>query len=92
MATATLQVRKLAQSQLTALRRRAQRDGSTPEEYVRHLIQDDLEADVRTRAVSFAELCKPFREAFKGVPESEIDALVDAAKKRRRKQRSKRRR
>lgn len=92
MATAILQVGKLAPKQLVALRRRAKRDGMTPEEYVKQLIENDLESDQKARTLSFAEICKPFHEAFKGVPEAELDAMVDAARTRRHERRNKRRR
>jgi hypothetical protein len=79
----TVQVRNLGQRKLSALRRAAQRQGITAEQYVKDLIDDDLSRMERASHTSFDEAAKPFREAFKGVSEAELDALVDAARKRR---------
>ena len=84
MATATLQIPRMAQSQLTALRRIAQRDGMTTEEYVKQLIQRDLELDAEVQSKSFFELAAPLTEALKGKSEEELDAMVKAARARRR--------
>ena len=79
MATSTLQFPRLARLKLAALRRRAKRDGLTPEQYVKRLIEDDLKADA-ARNSTFDEVSKPFREALQGISEEEFNALVDKAR------------
>jgi hypothetical protein len=79
----TVQVRNLGQRKLSALRRAAERMGMTPEQYVKDLFEDNLSRIERASRTSFDEAAKPFREAFKGFPEAELDALVNAARKRR---------
>ena len=81
MATATLQIPRMAQSQLTALRRIAQRDGMTTEEYVKQLIQRDLELDAEVQSKSFFELAAPLTEALMGKSEEELDAMVKAGER-----------
>lgn len=83
-ATATVRVGKLAPKQLAALRRRAERDGMTPGEYVTRLIEDDLEINDDIRTTSLHALAVPWREALKGKSEQELDALVKSARDRRR--------
>ena len=79
MPTSTMKFPRLAKPKLAALRRRAKRDGLTPEQYVKRLIEDDLETEAETHS-TFDEVSKPFRQALKGMSEEELDALVDKAR------------
>ena len=77
-----VRIRNLSSRKVSALRREAKREGVTVEQYVKDLIEDRLEAVQRARTTSWAEITKPFQEAFKGVSEAELDAMVDAARSR----------
>jgi predicted NBD/HSP70 family sugar kinase len=70
---------KLARGQTTALRKKAQRHGLTPEAYVRQLIARDLALDSLAAGRSFDELATPFRKALGGLTDKEIDQLVRPA-------------
>src|SRR5438067_2160837 len=78
----TLQVRNLAKKKLTELRRIAAREGVSASEYVKDLIEHHLQIAAEARTKTFAELSKPFQEAFGHLSEAEIDAMVDAARTR----------
>jgi len=79
---ATLQIKDLPSRKWIAIRRKAQQMGTTPERYLRALIDEDLALDRRARSVSLSELGRPFQKALEGVCDSELDALVDRARAR----------
>jgi len=80
-ATATfLRVDDLPARKMSALKRKARRVGLTPAKYLRQWIEDDLALDRKAQTTSFEELAKPFQKAFEGVPEEELDRLVDEAR------------
>jgi hypothetical protein len=87
----TIQLRDLSGRKLSALRRAAERQGITPEQYVKDLIDEELTRIDRASRTTFDEAAGPFREAFRGVSEAELDALVDAARKRRHRRQNSRR-
>ncbi len=78
--TTELRVRNLPKKKLSMLRREAEREGLTPEEYVLDLIEERLAITERARTASWSELTKPFREALGHLSESQIDAFVDRAR------------
>jgi hypothetical protein len=79
---AILKVSELGPRQLSALRRKAERLGITPERYVKRLIEDDLALDRKAQRSSLDELALPYAKALKDVSDKELDALVDAARTR----------
>ena len=76
MTSLLLQDIGLKPTQLKAVVRRAKKEGKTPSEFVRSLIERELLA-----ATSFDEILKPIRSGFKeaGVTEAELDTLVAKA-------------
>ena len=81
--TGMLRVDKLPARHVSALKKKAEKLGLTPAGYIRQLIEDDLALDRKAQASSLDELAAPFRDAFKGVPEEELDQMVEAARSRR---------
>jgi hypothetical protein len=86
MATATLNLRVqgLGKNKIQALARKAERLGLTPDQYVRQLLEDDLEADRQAQTTSFAQLMAPAREDFRRseMSEGDLDAVVVRARTR----------
>lgn len=81
--TATiLKVAELGPRQLSALKRKAERLGLTPETYVKQLIEEDLALDRKAQNTSLDELAVPYRKALKDVSDKELDEMVDAARSR----------
>ncbi len=78
----TLQLKNLPSRKWLAIQRKAKQLGTTPEQYLRHLIDEDLALDRRARTASFRELGQPFQEALEGVSDAELDAIVDRARAR----------
>ena len=83
-ATLNLRVKGFGKSKIDALAKKAQRLGLTPDQYVRRLLENDLEADRRAQTTSFAEMMAPVREDFResGMSEADFDAMVDRARTR----------
>jgi hypothetical protein len=73
-------IENLASRTLIALTRKAHRLGVTPGQYVQQLIEDDLTLDAQARNTPFEELAAPFRKAFQGMTEDEMDKWVYAAR------------
>lgn len=86
MSRAAVVVKDLAPRELAGLKRRAKESGVTPPQYLRELLQNDLEVERLARTMTFDELAAPFREAMRGVSEEEIDEIVNAARARLRRQ------
>ncbi len=82
MTTTLLRLTDLPARQLTALKRKARRLGITPESYIRQLIEEDLALDEQASRASLDELATPFRKAFQNASEADIDATVNAARRR----------
>lgn len=82
MATAStvLRVDNLPVRQVSALKRKAEKLGLAPADYVRQLIEDDLAMDRTARTSSLDKLAAPFRKAFRGLGEDELDRMVNAAR------------
>ena len=74
----TLQIKGLGRQKLSQLARKAQKLGTTPEEYVRHLVEEDLAISRDARTKTFAQIIPPDRDA----DEAEIDRLVEKARSR----------
>ena len=79
-----LRINDLPKRHASALKRKAEHMGVSPEEYVKQLIEDDLALDHKARTASLEELAAPFRKALKGASEAEIEQIVTAARSRRR--------
>ena len=77
MSSLSLQDIGLKPTQMKAVIRRAKKAGKTAPEYVRSLVERDLNA-----GDSFDMILKPIREGFKksGVTEDELDDLVNRAR------------
>lgn len=84
MAATTLEVKGLGKQKLIALAAKAKRLGTTPERYIRSLIEQDLGFDQKARGTTIAELMAPVRAEFRnsGMTENDLDMLVDAARTR----------
>jgi predicted DNA binding CopG/RHH family protein len=78
--TTKSQIVKLPQRQASAIKRRAQDLGLTPQKYLQQLIEDDLAVSDKARSTALDELAAPFREALAGVSEEELDRRVKAAR------------
>ena len=80
MSAALLQNVGLKPSLARAAKQKARREGKTPPEYVRSLIERDLLADK-----NFDEMLKPVRADFRsrGITEDELDQIVERAQVRR---------
>jgi hypothetical protein len=63
---------------MARLIRRAGFLGITPQEYIRHLIEEDLHLERKARTTSFAEIMGPARR----IDESDLDRIVDEARRR----------
>jgi hypothetical protein len=85
MATTAMELRisDLSKRKASALKRKAERMGLSPDEYVKQLIEDDLALDEKAQVTSLDELAAPFRKALKGVSEDEITQLVTKARRQR---------
>lgn len=83
MVSIALQKVDLPRRKLSALKRKAERMGLTPETYVKQLIEDDLSLDRKARNTPLDELAAPFRTGLAGIAEDELDRMVDAARGRR---------
>ena len=77
MTSLLLQDIGLKPTQMKAVIRRAKKAGKTATEYVRSLVERDLNA-----GESFDEILRPIREGFRksGVTEEELDELVNRAR------------
>ena len=84
MAAHTLEIRNLPAKRLGELKRAADREGVSTEHYLKRVLVDHLERIGRIEHSSFAELAAPLRKQLGGKSEEELDALVDAARARRR--------
>src|SRR5258706_2502777 len=78
--TSQLDVLKLPKRKLSMLLREAKREGISPEQYVRDLVEERLAIAQRARTRSLFELSRPIREALGHLSETEIDAFVDRAR------------
>jgi hypothetical protein len=83
VSTTAIRVTDLPARQLSALKRKARQLGVSPETYIRHLIEQDLALDEQARRTSLHDLAVPFRKAFSSASDTEIDAVVNAARRRR---------
>ncbi len=74
--TIALQAKDLGKQKMAQVVRRAKRLGMTPQNYLKHLVEEDLAISVAARTTSFRQLMGPGTE----VDEQEVDKLVEAAK------------
>ncbi len=75
MLTDTIQITNLPPSVIEAVEDRARKIGTTAEDYVRYLIEEDLAS-----ALSMRVLFAPVREQIKesGISDTELDELLEA--------------
>src|SRR5205823_443308 len=76
--TASLRVTGLGKQKMAALTRKARRMGLTPQNYLKHLVEQDLALDRKAQTISLSRLMGPGRE----IDENELDRLVDQARDR----------
>jgi hypothetical protein len=91
MPSETLEIRNVPAKQLSQLKRAATRQGISFEKYVKRVLLDHLDRMRRIEESSFFELAGPLRKALAGKTEEQLDALVEAARARRRENRRRRR-
>jgi hypothetical protein len=77
MLTDTIQITGLPPSVIEAVENRAKEIGTTPENYVRYLIEEDLASTLSMR-VLFAPVREQIRES--GISEAELDELLEEAR------------
>ena len=83
--TATdFRISDLPKRQASALKRKAERMGLSPLDYLKQLIEDDLALDEQAQNTSLQELAAPFRKALKGASDEEIARIVAKARSPRR--------
>jgi ribosomal protein S3AE len=73
----TIQITNLPPLMMEAVENRAKEIGTTAEEYVRYLIEEDLASTLSMR-VLFAPVREQIRES--GVSEAELDELLEEAR------------
>ena len=71
-----LRISDLPKRQASALKRKAERMGLSPDEYVKQSIEDDLALDKVAETTGLNELGAPFRKALKGASEQDISGIV----------------
>lgn len=77
MLTDTIQITGLPPSVIEAVENRAKEIGTTTENYVRYLIEEDLSSTLSMR-VLFAPVREQIRES--GISETELDELLEEAR------------
>ena len=78
MLTDTIQITGLPPSVIEAVENRAKEIGTTTEDYVRYLIEEDLASTLSMR-VLFAPVREQIRES--GISETELDELLEEVSK-----------
>jgi hypothetical protein len=78
-----LRISDLSRRKASALKRKAERMGLSPGDYVKQLIEDDLALDQKAQTTPLEELAAPFRKALKGVSEGAIAQIVAKSRLRR---------
>ena len=73
-----LQIKGFGKQKMAAVSKRARELGMTPQRYVKHLVEEDLEISERAKTTSFEELLGPGQPS----DETEIDRLVEDARTR----------
>lgn len=77
MLTDTIQITGLPPSVIEAVENRAKEIGTTPENYIKYLIEEDLASTLSMR-VLFAPVREQIRES--GISEAELDELLEEAR------------
>lgn len=77
MLTDTIEISGLPETVVQAVRSRAEAVGTTPEQYVRYLIEEDLASNLSLR-VLFAPVRDQIKEA--GTSEDELTELLEEAR------------
>ena len=94
IAASGIRVSGLGKQKLAELRQNAKGLGMSLERYAKHLIENGLRLEQQARTTSFDDLLEPLRAEFRksGVTEDELDRIVDAARTRHHRRKSKRKR
>ncbi len=77
MESTTIEISNLPESVVKALSKRDEEAGTTPAEYVRYLIEEDLASSMSLR-VLFAPVREQIKES--GISEEELNALLEEAR------------
>lgn len=85
-----LRVNDLRPAQVSAIKRKAQRMGLTPETYLKELICNDLELDYKAKNTPLHKLAAPFHRALGDISGEELDRRINIARTRRRRHSSSR--
>ena len=78
MQTDTIQISGLPETVVQAVSERAKEIGTTPEEYVRYLIEEDLSSSSLNMRVLFAPVREQIKES--NISEDELTALLEEAR------------
>ena len=83
-ASPTLRLSGVRRKTLAALRAQAKAAGMTAAAYATRLLEEGITLEQAARATRFDALLAPLRRRFRdsGMSEADLDALVDAARKR----------
>ena len=82
--SSTLRVSGLARQKMAALRAQAKAAGMTPNAYASRLLEEGIALEQQARTTTFDALLAPVRRQYRdsGTSEADLDALVDAARRR----------
>jgi hypothetical protein len=82
--SSTLRVSGVTRQKMAALRAQAKAAGMTADAYASRLLEEAIALEQEARATPFDALFAPVQRRFResGMSEAELDALVDAARKR----------
>ena len=83
----SFEVKGLPRKDMAELTSKAKRLGTTPERYVRDLVQEDLALDRKARTTSLSDLMGPGTE----VDEAELDRIVESVRTRHHRQTTRKR-
>lgn len=78
MITDTIQISGLPETVIQAVNERAQTVGTTAEEYIRYLIEEDLSSASLNMRVLFAPVREQIKES--GISEVELNTLLEEAR------------
>ncbi len=80
MTTATFDLKRLGNRQLSALRRKAKLRGISADDYVGYLVEEALTLETEALKMTWEELVEPIQKSLGRLTDKEIDALVEKAR------------